>query len=154
MKIKELKKRPDFNTNKKLFSAYAQLGECIMQLNKRELTDDIINSINKEIDQIHSISESEKELLKQIRKSQSKILKLIEKTLKIVTKNHYRNTWLAIGMAVFGIPLGVTFGLTLGNIGLLGIGLPIGMVIGMVVGSNLDKKALQEGRQLDMEIKF
>lgn len=37
--------------------------------------------------------------------------------------------------------------------GLIGIGLPIGMVIGMAVGSDLDKKAVKSGRQLDVEIK-
>ncbi len=97
--------------------------------------------INTGIDQINSFSEPEKELRKQIRKTQSGILKLIERELKLVTKNHYRNTWLAVGMAAFGIPLGVAFGISIGNMGLLGIGLPIGMVIGMAVGSVMDKKS-------------
>ena len=49
--------------------------------------------------------------------------------------------------------LGVAFGLSLGNIGLLAIGLPIGMAIGTLVGSKLDKKALESGKQLDIELK-
>ncbi len=57
-------------------------------------------------------------------------------------------------MAAFGIPLGVAFGISIGNMGLLGIGLPIGMVIGMAVGSVMDKKAVESGRQLDLEIKY
>jgi drug/metabolite transporter (DMT)-like permease len=89
-----------------------------------------------------------------MKKTQTQIIKLIEKKHKLVTKNHYRNTWLAIGMAVFGIPLGVAFGTSLGNMALLGIGLPIGMAIGMGVGTGMDKKALEEGRQLDLEIKY
>jgi hypothetical protein len=89
-------------------------------------------------------------LRKHIRKTQSGILKLIEKELKLVTKNHYRKTWLAVGMAAFGIPLGVAFGTSIGNMGLLGIGLPIGMAI----GSGMDKKAVESGRQLDLEIKY
>lgn len=89
---------------------------------------------------------------KQIRKTQASILKLIEKELKLVARNHYRNTWLAIGMAAFGIPLGVVFGKSLGNMGLLGIGLPIGMVIGIAVGSVMDKKAFEAGKQLDFEM--
>jgi len=36
---------------------------------------------------------------------------------------------------------------------MLGIGLPIGMAIGVKVGSNMDKKAFNEGRQLDFEVK-
>jgi hypothetical protein len=60
---------------------------------------------------------------------------------------------MAIGMSAFGIPLGVAFGASLGNMGLLGIGIPIGMVFGMAIGSGMDKKAIQEGRQLDLEMK-
>jgi hypothetical protein len=61
---------------------------------------------------------------------------------------------MAIGMSAFGIPLGVAFGTSLGNMGLLGIGIPIGMVIGMAIGSGMDKKAFEEGRQLDLEMKY
>jgi hypothetical protein len=154
MEIKELKKRPSIEQNKKLISAYAQFDKLLTELKKKELTEEIVKSINNGIDQINSVSESEKQLRKQIRKTQSSILKLIEKELKIVTKNHYRNTWLAVGMAAFGLPLGVAFGASVGNMGLLAIGLPIGMVIGMAVGSGMDKKAFESGRQLDLEIKY
>jgi len=154
MEIKELKKRPSIDQNKRLTSSYAQFDKLLMELKKKELPDEIVISINNGIDQINSISDSEKELRKQISMTQSSILNLIEKVLKLVTKNHYRNTWLAIGMAAFGIPLGVAFGSSMGNMGLLGIGLPIGMAIGMAVGSGMDKKALIDGRQLDMEIKY
>ena len=61
--------------------------------------------------------------------------------------------WLAIGMSAFGLPIGVAFGLSIGNIGLMAIGLPIGMAIGAAVGTGMDKKALEAGRQLDIEIK-
>jgi hypothetical protein len=154
MEIKELKKRPSIDQNTKLISAYAQFDKLLTELKKKKLPEEIVNSINNGIDQINSVSESEKELRKQIRVSQSSILKLIEKELKIVTKNHYRNTWLAVGMAVFGIPLGVAFGASLGNMAFLGIGLPIGMAIGIAVGSGMDKKAFEEGRQIDLEIKY
>jgi hypothetical protein len=154
MEIKELKKRPSIEQNKKLISAYAQFDKLLTELKKKELTEEIVKSINNGIDQINSVSESEKQLRKQIRKTQSSILKLIEKELKLVTKNHYRNTWLAVGMAAFGLPLGVAFGASVGNMGLLAIGLPIGMVIGMAVGSGMDKKAFESGRQLDLEIKY
>jgi hypothetical protein len=154
MEIKELKKRPSIDQNTKLISAYAQFDKLLTELKKKKLPEEIVNSINNGIDQINSVSESEKELRKQIRVSQSSTLKLIEKELKIVTKNHYRNTWLAVGMTVFGIPLGVAFGASLGNMAFLGIGLPIGMAIGIAVGSGMDKKAFEEGRQIDLEIKY
>ena len=73
--------------------------------------------------------------------------------MKIVPINHYRNLWMVIGMSAFGLPLGVAYGTSIGNIGMMAIGLPIGMVIGIAIGTNMDKKALADGRQLSIEIK-
>jgi hypothetical protein len=153
MEIKELKKRPNFDHNKGLMGSYCQFDKLLMELRKRKLDQETVISINNGIDLINSVSESEKELRKQIEKTQSSILKLIEKEHKLVTKNHYRNTWFALGM-VFGVPFGAAFGSSFGNMGLIGIGLPIGMVIGMAIGSGMDKKAFEEGRQIDLEIKY
>lgn len=152
MKIIELKRRPGFDQDKKLINSYDQFDKLLIELKKKKLPEEIVNSINNGINKINSVSESDKVLRKQIRKTQASILKLIEKELKLVARNHYRNTWLAIGMAAFGIPLGVVFGKSLGNMGLLGIGLPIGMVIGIAVGSVMDKKAFEAGKQLDFEM--
>ncbi len=152
MEIKELNKKPGIEQNKELIRAYTQFDKLLTELKKKEIPIEIVNSINNGIEQINSVSESEKELRKKIRKTQSGIIKLIEKEHKLVTKNHYKNTWLTVGMAAFGIPLGIAFGTSLGNMGLLGIGLPIGMIIG--IGTTMDKKAFEEGRQLDLEIKY
>ena len=78
---------------------------------------------------------------------------MIEKELKLVPKNHYRNIWIGIGLAVFGTPIGVAIGASLGNMGFIGVGFAFGIPIGMIVGSMMDKKALQEGKQLDWELK-
>ncbi|MNR38502.1 hypothetical protein D3C85_1566120 [compost metagenome] len=91
---------------------------------------------------------------KLIKQEQTAILKHVEKAHKIAPKNYYRNLWMLLGFTAFGLPIGVSFGLSIGNIGLMGVGLPIGMAIGAAVGSSMDKKALSEGRQLDIEIKY
>lgn len=153
MEIKKLNERHGIDQNKKLIGAYTQFYKLLTELRNKELPVEIVISINKGIEQINSVSESGKELRKQIRKTQSSIIKLLEKELKLVTKNHYRNTWLVVGIAAFGIPLGVALGASVGNMGLLGIGIPIGMAIGIALGSRRDKKAFDEGRQLDLEIK-
>jgi len=152
MEIKELNERPGIDQNKKLQNAYAKFSKLRAELKKKEIPDEIVYYINNGIDRINSVSESEKKLGIQIKSTQSGILKLIEKECKLVVKNHYQNTWLAVGMAVFGIPLGVAFGAGNGNLGFIGIGLPLGMVIGMAIGAGMDKKAFKEGRQLDIEI--
>ena len=154
MEIKEIKKRPGINQDKKLANRYANFGILINELSKKEIPNEIVNSINQEIEEINSFSGSKRDLLKRLRKSRMSILKLIEKELKLVPKNLYRNRWLAIGMSAFGIPFGVAFGVSLDNMAFLGIGIPIGMVVGMAIGAGMDKKAFEEGRQLDLEIKY
>jgi len=101
---------------------------------------------------LNTFSGSEKARRKLIKKKQWNILKRVEKELQLVTKNMYRNRWMAIGMAVFGVPLGAAFGILMGNMAFVGIGIPIGMVIGMSIGAAMDKKAQEENRQLDLEI--
>lgn len=153
MIINEIKHRPNIHQHEKLNASYKQLNLLLSELREKELKNETIKSINENIDQLNSVEGSEKVLSKEIKNTLSFIIKLIEKHHKLVTKNHYRNTWLAVGMAAFGIPLGVAFGTSLGNMAFLGIGLPIGMAIGIAVGTTMDKKAFDEGRQIDLEIK-
>ncbi|OAQ39334.1 hypothetical protein A5893_10645 [Pedobacter psychrophilus] len=109
--------------------------------------------INDSITVINTSPLIEKDLKILVFKRQTAILKLLQKELKIVPKNHYQTLWMLFGFTAFGLPIGVAFGFLMDNMGLLGIGLPIGMGIGIVVGLLLDKKALKEGRQLDVVIK-
>ncbi|MAM30687.1 MAG: hypothetical protein CMC13_16865 [Flavobacteriaceae bacterium] len=105
--------------------------------------------MSTEIEKVNTIQDSAYK--KQLLKSRTKILRILEKELKLVPKNYYRNLWLALGMSVFGIPMGAAFGVALDSMAFLGIGLPIGMVIGMAVGSEMDKKAAKENRQLNID---
>jgi hypothetical protein len=153
MNITELNLRPELDKNIKLKEAYIQFEKLLIELRKRDLPEGLASSINHDIDSLNSIPNFGDETGKTIRKLQSGIIKLLEKEIKVVPKNHYRNQWLALGMATFGIPFGVALGMSLGNMALLGIGLPIGLAVGIAVGSGMDKKAFEEGRQLDVEIK-
>lgn len=71
---------------------------------------------------------------------------MIEKELHLVTKNHYRNTWFILGMLI-GVALGSA------NTSLLAVGIPLGFTIGIAIGTSKDKKAKDNGLQLDIEIK-
>ena len=154
MEIKELAKKSNTGQDKKLTNKYVYFEKLINELKKKELSLEISDLVNQDIEEINSFSGSNKDLLKHLRKSQSNILKLIEKELKLVPKNLYRTRWLAIGMSAFGIPFGVAFGVSLDNMAFLGIGIPIGMAVGMAIGAGMDKKAFEEGRQLDWETKY
>jgi hypothetical protein len=152
MKFHELNHRPD-DENLKLNEIFSQFRQLLAELENRELPDEIVTSINNDIDEINSITVIGNELQKEIERRLQRIIKLLEKNLKLVPKNYYRNLWMILGIAVFGIPIGVIFGASLDNMAYLAIGLPIGLVIGIGLGAVMDQKALKEGRQLDIEIK-
>ena len=154
MEINELKMIDGLDRNKRLTDIYVQFEKLLTELRKRELPEEVVRSINTHIDLINLSTGSEEERWKQLRKTQSDTLRLIEKELKLVPKNYYRNIWMALGIAAFGVPLGVVFGASLGNMAFMGIGIPIGIPIGLAIGTGLDKKAAEEGRQLDVEINY
>lgn len=139
----------------RLNQLYNQFEVLLSELRKRALPDTIVETINKEVEEINtSNSLTTNDLRKVIKKKQTAILRLIEKDLKLVPKNYYRTLWLALGMTVFGIPIGILAGTLLGNFGLFAIGLPVGVAIGVTVGTTLDKNAVKENRQLNVEIKY
>ena len=151
--IQKLIQRPDFAGDKRFDVVFWQAVKLTDVLRSREIPDHIVVKINSGIITINSFPGQSREITKMLRNFVSSTITLLEKELKLVPKNYYQNQWLALGMAAFGIPLGVAFGTSLGNMAYLGIGLPIGLAIGMAVGSGMDKKAAVEGRQLDLDLK-
>ncbi len=154
MDIKELKKLPGQDPGRRLVRLHAQLTTLLEELRGRELSVDVIGAINQEIDRVNAASGTHKAFRKQLKNSQTQILQLLRKELNLVTKYYYRNTWMALGMAAFGIPIGAAIGASLGNMAFLGIGLPIGFAVGLAVGSEMDRKAREAGRQMETEIKY
>ncbi len=154
MEFKKLDINPTIEQDKKLQEKYTCFGKLLEELKKKEVPVAIVDSINQDLDEINSFSGTGGALLKLFRKKQTSMLKMLEKELKLVTKNHYRNMWMAVGMSAFGIPMGAAIGISAGNLGLLAIGLPIGMAIGIAVGTAMDKKARENGKQLDVEMKY
>ena len=152
MNIHELITRTDLSQNKKLYKKYLRFDMLIKELQKKQLPDDIIQTINNHIKKINSISASERELKIQLRKSEQSILKLLDKELQLVVKNHYRNRYLGIGLAL-GVAVGSALGSGTGNHSYVGLGLPLGMAIGLSYGTKLDNKAKEEGKQLNLELK-
>jgi len=155
MTIIKLRGVKNLESDIRLIQLYSQFDILLSELRKKEVPDSIIQTINNEVEEINiSNSLTTNDLRKVIKKKQTAILRLIEKDLKLVPKNYYRTLWLALGMTVFGIPLGVLAGVFLGQPGLFAIGLPIGVAIGVTVGTAMDKTAAKENRQLNLEIKY
>ena len=114
----------------------------------------VAGKINEYVGEINEISLSGREMKKRLNTVQSNIVRLLVKELKIAPKNYYRMLWMGIGMASFGVPIGVALGASLDNMAFIGIGIPIGFSIGIALGAGMDKKAKEEGRQLDVEVKY
>jgi hypothetical protein len=152
MEISEAQRRPEMADDKKAMDSYTLYIQLLAALRLRELPPDTISSINYETELLNAVPASEaKAWHKQVSNSRTQIIRLLEKKHKLVVRHHYRNTWMAVGMAAFGVPMGVAFGASLDNMAFIGIGIPIGMVIGMGIGAAMDQKAAEEGRQLDVE---
>lgn len=154
MNLTTLKERPAVSAESTLSKRYTQLDALLKQLQQKTLPQTVVEGVNQHIEELNASNATEAGLSKLVKNVQTSILKLVEKEAKIVPRNYYRNIWLAIGMSAFGLPLGVAFGLSIGNMGLMALGLPIGMVIGISLGTSMDKKAFNEGRQLDIEIRY
>ena len=140
-------------TDLKTTNSIQQFNNLVHILNEKELTAEIVDKINIEVQELNASPLVGSPYLRQIKKKQLAITKILEKQLKLVPKNYYRNLWMVLGMSIFGLPIGFLFGTAIGNLGLVGVGLPIGMSIGLGLGINFDKKAFKEGRQLDIELK-
>ncbi len=122
------------------------------ELEKHESPQTTIDFVNQKLAEINAQKLEAKKLLSFMRKSQIKIFQHLEKDLKLVRKGHYRMMWMALGMGVFGVPLGIALGFSIDNLGMIGVGLPIGMGIGIAVGTAMDAKAAANGKQLDLVI--
>ena len=154
MNLLALQKNEQIGSDGTAAGLFSQISQIHQELQGRDLPPDLLQDINAELQALNDTTLSGKPLEKFLKKTQTQLLKLLEKHLKLVPMHHYRAQWMVMGMSAFGLPLGVAFGLSIGNIGLLGIGLPIGMAIGIGVGTSMDTKAKNEGRQLNVTIKY
>jgi hypothetical protein len=151
--MKKLIERQISSENLKTSNLYQQLVNLLKALEEKELPIETVDLIDKEIEQLNSISDEGKYFKKAIKEKENKIIQILEKKHKIVPKNYYRRLWMLLGMSVFGVSMGLILASVSNKMALFAIGVPIGMAIGIGVGSGLDKKAYIEGRQLDFEVK-
>ncbi|MBI1183143.1 hypothetical protein GC194_02645 [bacterium] len=154
MILKTLEPHEQLQQKERTQVLYVQVNTVLNEVAKQPLTDKMIAILNHEIDNINSAVGSEKQYSKQLKKSQTKILINLERKMKLVTKNHYRNTWLPVGMTALGLPIGTAFAMAIHNMAFVGVGLPIGLFLGMALGTKMDKKAAAEGRQIDLTIRY
>ena len=144
--IENLKNRAELSQNKKYVKASSKMQELIIALNKKEIPEEFIGTINEDIKKLNSFFGTDKQVIKLLKKTTAKILKFVDTKLKLVSKHHYRS----IGM-VMGMLFGPIVTLPFDALGYSGLGMILGMAIGIAIGTNLDAKAAKEGKQLDVE---
>lgn len=149
MSITPLSFKSSFEENPKLAKPASKLRSLLISIEKKGIPASVESKINEIIQGVNDFPGPDPLFIKQINSAKTAILKLLEKELKIFPKNHFQTQWMVLGMSVFGLPMGVAFGMSLGNLAFLGIGIPFGMAIGIAVGNSKDKEVEQEGRQLD-----
>ncbi|MFD2201749.1 hypothetical protein [Shivajiella indica] len=121
-------------------------------LEEKKIEAKLVEKINLIIDQINLYEKDEKTFIPKLKKARSKIVALVEKEAKLVPIGYYQNQWMALGMAAFGIPFGVMFGIALDNMAFISLGIPFGLSIGLGVGAAQDENAKKNGRQLNVKI--
>lgn len=151
MRLRSLRDRPGPPPEQRTRTQTDDFKQLLEALREKQLPDAVTGALNLQIDALNAFDGPEKEYRKALSNTRYKMLKYLEREHKIVPRNHYQKTWLALGLAVFGVPLGAAMGLALGNMAFMGAGIGAGLPIGMAVGAGLDKKAKAEGRQLDYE---
>nr|WP_320118974.1 hypothetical protein [uncultured Marinifilum sp.] len=151
MKINQLNKRQSLEQIAKWQKVLVTFEKLLDELRTREIPDRIIESVNAKIDLFNAFSGSDSQYILNLKAEKKQILKLVEKELNMVTKNHYQNQWMAVGMCVFGIPFGFVFSQSFDSLAYIGMGLPFGMLLGIGIGEYKDRKAKEKGLQLDIE---
>ena len=150
--LNELIPPSELDSTSRIGKRYGQMEALLEALDRRDLKDPFLSNLNGIIDSFNAASSANWK--KNVRTAHAAVLKTMSKDSDLHTINQNRNMWMAVGMAAFGIPMGAAFGAALGNMAFIGIGMPVGMAIGIAVGTAMDKKAKDEGRQLDIELKY
>lgn len=133
--------------DQKLYTSISKHNILISEIETKNIPEEVCYKVNYQIDKINSINgESEEQIKKQLEITFKKILNILEQDLGIIPQNYYRNMWLALGMSVFGLPLGVLIATFSSNISYLVFGMLIGMIAGLAYGSKKDQDALKENK--------
>ena len=150
--IIELTQKPGTDRSEKLNKHLTKLEQLLQALGKKDLSEKAEQVINTAVHAVNHFHGNDRELAPQVKTAYSSLYNYVTKELNLVPKGFYQQMWIALGMVLFGMPLGIAMGTALDNFAFIGIGLPIGLPIGIAIGNQKDKKAEEEGRQLDMSV--
>jgi len=147
-----LKSKSAYKNNEELQQKFAEFKKLIAAMKKKKIPAEHIEEINAEIGLINNFDGDDSALLKQYKNSLAGVISMLESKLSLTPKGYYRNKWMAIGIALFGVVFGTILGTALDNMAFIALGIPLGVGLGLAIGRVKDKKAFEKGNQLDIEI--
>lgn len=148
MELYRVNNRKIFESGCQVAQAFQKVEVLIQSLEKKKLPEEIVREINEQIMELDLLEGNEKDLVSSLTRIESRIFLLVNRKLGLVREKFYITMWMPLGMATFGLPIGLIFFAVTGNAAFIGIGLPLGMAAGAVLGNALDKKAKQQNRIL------
>lgn len=150
MKLTKLKWEIASVADAKTINQLEKTQALLADLETRDLSPEVVDKIESEIKLINDSGIAD--LKKSTAKAHRRMVKVLYEDLRLVPISYYKTLWMSLGMAAFGLPMGIAFSTALGNYAFIGIGLPIGMVIGMAVGHKKDEDAKKNGLQLNVNV--
>ena len=133
-------------TKKSEIKIYEKFLHILSELKIREFSEDEIQSIETELDNLNLKSNPENKK-KYFKKALTKFEKYLKDTFSLTSKGYYAELGIALGMTwgvVAGILIGERFEKSLG----ISLGISIGMLIGIFVGRYMDSQAKAAGKML------
>jgi len=136
----------------KLRTAINNFTVLIDEIKVKAIPEEVCYKINSQIDFMNTLVNSdESKIKKKLEITYHKILLILRRDLGIVPENYYRNLYLALGMSVFGLPIGALIAFLSGNYSFLAIGMLFGLSIGVLVGAKKDKIADEENKVIKVQ---
>ncbi|PLX12881.1 MAG: hypothetical protein C0598_04980 [Marinilabiliales bacterium] len=132
------------SSNKYETKVYDSFINILLELDKRNFSDNEIQSIESELESL-KLKSNPRYTKRYFRKAQGKFEKFLKESFSLTTKRYYTNMGVGLGSSfglMFGIAVLSGFERSLG----ISLGLSLGMIIGLIIGRSLDAKAAKEGR--------
>ncbi len=151
MSIQSFEHQPSDRHSDKLNNQLRNFNQLLDAFRQHDIPESAADVINTAVNNLNHMSPDDPNLRSQVKLAKKRLIEYSVKHLNLIPREYYLKQWMAIGMSVFGIPIGIAFGTALGNMAFLGAGLAMGLPLGMAVGKQKDQKVADEGRQLDFK---
>lgn len=133
-------------SKKSEIKVYQDFIHILTSLEKKDLTETEIHSIETELDALN-LDSAPTNKKRHFSKAIKQFKKYLKNTFSLLTKEHYTNIYIALG-SLFGVAFGIVF-LSNSDRSLgIPLGISIGALIGLIIGSNLDSKAEASGKMI------